>query len=166
MAVGSPQVGAVPPPPQQQQQQHTGAPSRGVLRTPFAETKLPDLGIHRHGPWVGQVSARLFASGYCAPGTGGGSSFRCCLGGLLWEGPDPDLRWLLICAGNVELNPGPGTGSFVCGVAPRSGQIPLTCSSGCGAVCHRQRRCSGLSRARQGNVDWTCGACAGSSVPS
>ena len=43
---------------QQQEQQklhHVGAPSRGVLRTPSQETKLPELGIRRHVPWTGQV---------------------------------------------------------------------------------------------------------------
>ena len=72
-----------------------------------------------------------------------------------------DPRVLLLLSGDVELNPGPALGAVcaTCGVKPRRGQAPLSCRKGCGRVCHKQTRCSGLSRWSRTADEWECTFC-------
>ena len=67
----------------------------------------------------------------------------------------PDLRWLLIVAGDVELNPVP-LECFRCGLAPRRGQVPLAVvpavalfvtdsSAAVALAAHVKRRVTGLA---------------------
>ena len=59
-------------------------------------------------------------------------------------------------AGDVEVNPGPTCKA--CRQAFRAGANPLRCEGGCGALSHRQEKCSLLKRAAQQGA-WWCSDC-------
>jgi ribonuclease HI len=78
--------------------------------------------------------------------------------------PAYDPHRFLLMAGDVESNPGPLTSTrvdcAVCGGRVKGTDGSLMCG-GCGARCHKQVRCSGLTRARQVVGDWRCPHCSG-----
>ena len=81
-------------------------------------------------------------------------------GVFLWSGHLPALvvRMLLMRAGDVEVNPGPGLFCKPCGRTLRTNQPHLRCGS-CIATSHKQEKCSGLRRVSQTPGNWTCSDC-------
>ena len=81
-------------------------------------------------------------------------------GVFLWSGHLPTLvvRMLLMRAGDVEVNPGPGLFCKPCGRMLRTNQPHLRCGS-CIATSHKQDKCSGLRRVSQTPGNWTCSDC-------
>ena len=81
-------------------------------------------------------------------------------GVFLWSGHLPALvvRMLLMKAGDVEVNPGPGLFCKPCGRTLRTNQPHLRCGS-CIATSHKQEKCSGLRRVSQTPGNWTCSDC-------
>jgi ribonuclease HI len=72
------------------------------------------------------------------------------------------LPLLLLRAGDVEKNPGPGV-CKACNVAFRGGQVPLTCGK-CGGSYHVVEKCSGVKRSasdklRKDGGNWDCKKC-------
>jgi hypothetical protein len=82
------------------------------------------------------------------------------LGGVVNPAYDPHR--LLIRAGDVEENPGPSerTDCSVCGRRLRGDNGRLVCvTEGCKTATHKQKACSGLTRAGQMAARWRCGRC-------
>ena len=77
------------------------------------------------------------------------------------EGLNPAFnpRQILIQAGDIEENPGPNPGPKCdsCGGTIRRGTAPFQCSSaGCNRICHKQLKCSRVSRLTTTNQEWIC----------
>ena len=77
------------------------------------------------------------------------------------EGLNPAFnpRQILIQAGDIEENPGPNPGPKCdsCGGTIRRDTVPFQCSTtGCNRICHKQLKCSRVSRWTTINQEWIC----------